>query len=88
MDVTVENDRWLPAQADGDGRPKADNNPEVVIDDYIAGTYQLYLKGEDQFPEQVQVLEDFFGEFYIFYSCLSVLTPTCRPTKRISKCAG
>lgn len=63
MDATAENDTWLPAQADPDGKPKADNNPEAVIDDYIAGTYGLYLSGEDQFPEQVQVLEDFFGEF-------------------------
>ena len=61
MDSMAENDPWLPAAVDPSGKPIADSHPDVVIDDYIAGTYKLYLSGEDQFPEQLQVLEDFFG---------------------------
>jgi hypothetical protein len=61
MDSMAENDPWLPAAIDPDGKPVSDSNPDVVIDDYIAATYRLYLSGEDQFPEQLQVLEDFFG---------------------------
>ncbi|CAE6408116.1 unnamed protein product [Rhizoctonia solani] len=60
MDSMAENDPWLPAAIDPDGKPVSDSNPDVVIDDYIAATYRLYLSGEDQFPEQLQVLEDFF----------------------------
>ncbi|CUA72327.1 putative kinetochore protein NDC80 [Cryptococcus neoformans var, neoformans B-3501A] [Rhizoctonia solani] len=60
MDSMAENDPWLPAAVEPNGKPVADSNPDVVIDDFIAGTYKLYLSGEDQFPEQVQVLEDFF----------------------------
>ncbi|QRW14785.1 HEC/Ndc80p family domain-containing protein [Ceratobasidium sp. AG-Ba] len=56
----ADNDPWLPAPIEGNGKPRADSNPDTVVDDYIAGTYRLYLSGEDQFPEQVQVLEDFF----------------------------
>ncbi|CAE7227468.1 unnamed protein product [Rhizoctonia solani] len=60
MDSMAENDPWLPAEVDPSGKPIADSNPDVVIDDYISATYGLYLSGEDQFPEQLQVLEDFF----------------------------
>ncbi|EUC67138.1 kinetochore protein NDC80, putative [Rhizoctonia solani AG-3 Rhs1AP] len=60
MDSMADNDPWLPAAVEPNGKPVADSNPDVVIDDYIAATYKLYLSGEDQFPEQVQVLEDFF----------------------------
>ncbi|KAG8748016.1 kinetochore-associated Ndc80 complex subunit ndc80 [Ceratobasidium sp. 414] len=56
----ADNDPWLPAPVEGNGKPRADSNPDTVVDDYIAGTYRLYLSGEDQFPDQVQVLEDFF----------------------------
>ncbi|KAG8681521.1 kinetochore-associated Ndc80 complex subunit ndc80, partial [Ceratobasidium sp. 394] len=56
----ADNDPWLPAPVEGNGKPRADTNPDTVVDDYIAGTYRLYLSGEDQFPDQVQVLEDFF----------------------------
>lgn len=66
MDSMAENDPWLPAPVDPDGKPTADSNPDVVIDDYIAATYRQYLSGEDQFPEQLQVLEDFFGESRFF----------------------
>lgn len=60
VDSMAENDPWLPAPVDPDGKPVTDSNPDVIIDDYIAATYRQYLSGEDQFPEQLQVLEDFF----------------------------
>ncbi|CAE6460134.1 unnamed protein product [Rhizoctonia solani] len=60
MDSMVDDDPWLPAVVEPNGKPVADSNPDVVIDDYISATYKLYLSGEDQFPEQLQVLEDFF----------------------------
>ncbi|KAF8710786.1 HEC/Ndc80p family, partial [Rhizoctonia solani] len=60
MDSMAENDPWLPAPVDPDGKPSSECEPDAVIDDYIAATYKLYLSGEDQFPEQLQVLEDFF----------------------------
>jgi hypothetical protein len=80
MDSMAENDPWLPAPVDPDGKPAADSNPDVIIDDYIAATYRLYLSGEDQFPDQLQVLEDFFGPF-LLHTRRHYLTLTPRSSK-------
>lgn len=83
----AENDPWLPAPVDPEGKPLADSDPDVIIDDYIAATYKLYLSGEDQFPDQLQVLEEFFGPYY-FFRGFNLLILGSRSSERVGKCAG